>query len=532
MPIKIFPTFKKLLQTTILFPFLGCVFTSSPVLAEQEPVINISQLEDNSITNKTDVIPVSELSDVQPWALEALESLIEGYGCIDKNTDRQFRGDEPLTRYEFSALLTSCLQYFTDSQERGLEIASEDWTVIKRLQEDFAEELVFLGTRVDNLESRVNQIEERQFATTTKLNGLAVFSLEGVVGEHKANSNQPLDDSVTFSHWTALQLNTSFNGQDNLRIGLLASNVPDLTQATGTSFARRNYFGSTNNSLVVYQLWYSFPIGEKITAKIATSHYPIDSFDAFSSQPYAGDSFALANGLSPLIYWPSATFGGPGASVNIRFNDSIGLDLGYFTPKSASNPEAGQGLVGGSYSAGGQLNVNWGRDVTLALSYFHSHQNSKTGRYDLAGLTGSSEASDPFSLQANSTNNFSIQGNWRVSPSFNLGGFVGYSHGYTEEGGASADIWNWSAHVAFPDLGGEGNLLRMGFGMPPKLTASRGNNMEAPNSHTGYVFDAEYRYKVSNNLNVTFGGYAVFNPEHNVNNKPIYILRIRPMFFF
>ena len=533
MPTKTFKTFTQFLKTTTVFSILGLALISTSVLAEEESVLDISQLKENSTSNHTPIIPASELSDIQPWALEAVQSLIERYGCLNKNVEGDFRGEEPLTRYEFAALLTSCLQNIAKSTGETIELSSEDWTVIKRLQEDFAEELVFLGDRLDNLENRVAQIEEEQFSTTTKLSGIAIFSLEGVSGEHKANSNEPLDSNITFSNWTALQLNTSFTGKDNLRIGLFTSNAPDLTRATGTNFARRTYFPSPKDSPFIYQLWYSFPIGDRITAKIATAHYPIDSFNAFSSQPYGGDSLALANSFNPLIYWNFAAFGGPGASATIRFNDSISLDAGYFTPESAASPQAGLGLLGGSYAAGGQLNVNWGRDTTLAFSYLHTYQNSQTGYYDLAGFTGNLEATDPFSLRANSTNNFSIQGNLRVSPGFNLGGFIGYAHAYTEGGdNASADIWNWSANVAFPDLGGEGNLLRIGFGMPPKMIASRGNNTEVPTSDTGYVLDAEYRYQVNNNFNVTFGGYALFNPEHNADNKPIYIFRIRPMFFF
>ncbi len=534
MLIKTFKTFTQFLKTTALFSILGCTLICLPALTEEESAIDVSSLEEDSILNNTPIIPASELSNIQLWALEAVQSLIKRYGCISKDSDSNFRGEEPLTRYEFAALLTSCLQYFANSTEETIEVSSEDWTVIKRLQADFAEELLFLGNRLDNLENRVAQIEEEQFSTTTTLSGIAIFSLEGVSGDHKADSNEPLDESITFSNWTTLYLNTSFTGKDNLRIGILASNAPDLSRATGSNFATRSYFSSPDSSPFIYQLWYSFPIGDHIIAKIATAHSTIDSFNAFSSQPYGGDSFALANSFNPLIYWNFAAFGGPGVSATIRFNDSISLDTGYFTPHSAASSQAGLGLIGGSYATGGQLNVNWGSDVALAFSYLHTHQNSKTGYYDLAGFTGNLEASDPFSLRANSTNNFSLQGNWRVSPSFNVGGFVGYAHAYAEGGNkASADIWNWSANVAFPNLGGEGNLLRVGFGMPPKMTDSRGNSIEVPTtSDTGYVLDAEYRYRVNHNLNVTFGGYALFNPEHNADNKPIYIFRIRPMFFF
>jgi len=57
------------------------------------------------------VTSVSQLSDVQPtdWAFQALQSLVERYGCIAGYPDSSFRGNRALTRYEFAAGLNACL---------------------------------------------------------------------------------------------------------------------------------------------------------------------------------------------------------------------------------------------------------------------------------------------------------------------------------------------------------------------------------------------------------------------------------------
>ncbi|HEY9297337.1 MAG TPA: iron uptake porin, partial [Phormidium sp.] len=51
------------------------------------------------------VTSVSQLRDVQPtdWAFQALQSLVERYGCIEGYPDQTYRGNRAMTRYEFAA---------------------------------------------------------------------------------------------------------------------------------------------------------------------------------------------------------------------------------------------------------------------------------------------------------------------------------------------------------------------------------------------------------------------------------------------
>ena len=55
------------------------------------------------------VTSVSQLRDIQPidWAFQALQSLVERYGCVSGYPDKTFRGNRALTRYEFAAELTT-----------------------------------------------------------------------------------------------------------------------------------------------------------------------------------------------------------------------------------------------------------------------------------------------------------------------------------------------------------------------------------------------------------------------------------------
>ncbi|WP_237395441.1 iron uptake porin, partial [Okeania sp. KiyG1] len=62
------------------------------------------------------VTSVSQLSDVQPtdWAFQALQSLVERYGCIAGYPDGTFKGNRAMTRYEFAAGLNACLDRITE----------------------------------------------------------------------------------------------------------------------------------------------------------------------------------------------------------------------------------------------------------------------------------------------------------------------------------------------------------------------------------------------------------------------------------
>ncbi|MEH1828410.1 S-layer homology domain-containing protein (plasmid) [Nostoc sp. C052] len=75
----------------------------------------IPQFNDRSSKNPNSVMSqvtsVSQLSDVQPtdWAFQALQSLVERYGCIAGYPNGSFQGNRAMTRYEFAAGLNACL---------------------------------------------------------------------------------------------------------------------------------------------------------------------------------------------------------------------------------------------------------------------------------------------------------------------------------------------------------------------------------------------------------------------------------------
>jgi len=185
------------------------------IVPPTEPSSAIASLDDEA-----QVTSVSQLTDVKPtdWAFQALQSLVERYGCIVGYSDKTFRGDRALTRYEFAAGLNACLDRVQEllSAATANLVKKEDLAVLQKLQEEFAAELVTLRGRVDALDTRTATLEKQQFSTTTKLGGQVIFAINGGT---QANADDP---STIFFNRTRLNLTTSFSGKDALLTQLQA----------------------------------------------------------------------------------------------------------------------------------------------------------------------------------------------------------------------------------------------------------------------------------------------------------------------
>ena len=211
------------------------------------------------------VTSVSQLSDVRPtdWAFQALQSLVERYGCIVGYPDGTYRGNRALTRYEFAAGVNACLDKITQLiGSTGNLVTRDDLAILQRLQEEFAAELATLRGRVDGLEARTAELEANQFSTTTKLAGEAIFAVSDTFVGDGIDFDDDQDDTVTnLGYRVRLNFNTSFTGRDLLRTRLQALNVPNYGAATGTNMARLGFDGAENSQFTLDELYYRFPIG-------------------------------------------------------------------------------------------------------------------------------------------------------------------------------------------------------------------------------------------------------------------------------
>ncbi|MEQ8752490.1 MAG: iron uptake porin [Coleofasciculus sp. G1-WW12-02] len=486
---------------------------------------------ENNTESLDQVTSVGQLRDVSPgdWAYEALRSLVERYGCIAGYPDGTYRGNRALTRYEFAAGLNSCLQQI----ERLMVGDTPDGTeleTLRRLIQEFEAELATLGARVDNLEGRVAFLEDNQFSTTTKLRGEVIFNLGSAFGDEKAdNSGEDIEDNITLSHRTRLNFDTSFTGEDRLRVRLQAGNTPEFDEATGTEMARLGFEAASNNDVEVNDLYYRFPLGDNIRLLVGANGFDFNDIAEIHNPILESSGTGALNRFNrrnPFVFRNNAE---QGVGANIQFSDFLSLDLGYLTGESNS-PADKDGLFDGDFTAISQLNLALGEKLDLGFAFGYSYYPGED--VNLSGSTGSPRAKEPFGEIATSALRFGIQGSWRLTPTINLAGWGGYIDAEAEAGareGDNADLWTWVANVSFLDLGKEGAALSIMGGMPPKLTnVDSGDEDE----DTSFLIEAQYQYPITDNILITPGAYVILNPNHDDGNDNIWVGTIRTTFSF
>lgn len=493
------------------------------------------------------VTSVSQLSDVRPtdWAFQALQSLVERYGCIAGYPDGTFRGNRAMTRYEFAAGLNACLDKVTELIKGTGNLATkEDLASIQRLQEEFAAELATLRGRVDALEARTAELEANQFSTTTKLNGEVIFALTGIAGGDDANGNAA-DKTTALGSRVQLNFDTSFSGKDLLRTRLQVTNLGSFsTNSTNTAEGELRFnagpFGTASNTVALDALFYSFPIGKSTTVILEANAGAADDFTN-TVNPYfdgSGGSGALSNfGTRNPIYYLS---GGSGIGLKHQFGEKVELSLGYLA-SNAANPTRGNGLFNGPYGGLAQLTFKPSSSIALGLTYVNSY-NFVTGtgsnasnfpRLGSFGFVGSSDL--PVS-----SNSYGAEASWRLNRGFAIGGWAGYTNqrilsnlatstGSVQRG--DQKIWNWAVTLAFPDLLKEGNVGGILVGMEPRVTSST-NSTLPKDKDTSLHVEGFYQFKLSDNISVTPGVIWLTAPDHNNKNSDLVIGVVRTTFTF
>jgi hypothetical protein len=478
------------------------------------------------------VTSVSQFSDVQPtdWAFQALQSLVERYGCIAGYPNGTFRGNRALTRYEFAAGLNACLDRVNEliATATADGISREDIATLQRLQEEFSAELATLRGRVDALEARTAELEANQFSTTTKLRGEVIFGLSQVFGDTRADNGNNLESNTVFSDRVRLSLNSSFMGTDQLQTRLQARNIVENDEVTGTNMTRLGFDGDSGNGVAVDKLNYAFNFGEGIRVKIdATGAELNENTNVFNPDFASSGTGALSRyGRFSPIYRQAND--GAGITVNLNPKGPITLTAAYMATgrTTAPNPIDERGLFDGSNVFFGQLAFKPSEAFSVGLAYARAYQTTP----NIFQSTGSSNANNPFGGAKTDANHYGIQLSFQPSSKLTLGGWAGYTVADALNGsGNDADAWYWAATLGVRDFGAEGNTLGLIFGQSPKITGGSGVTKDPD---TSYHLEGLYKMKLTDNILVTPGLLVIFNPEHNDANDTIYVGTLRTTFSF
>ncbi|MEG5035566.1 iron uptake porin [Microcoleus sp. AT3-D2] len=557
-------------------------------LAEASKVADISSetgtADDLSIQeDAAQVTSVSQLSDVRPtdWAFQALQSLVERYGCIAGYPDGTFRGNRAMTRYEFAAGLNACLDQITKQLggSTGNLVKREDLLALQRLQEEFAAELATLRGRVDALEARTAELEANQFSTTTKLNGFAWFNLTGAFAGDRVRveatngnaapldrvagrdpvTNRPIvqrvddDPEITFSQLVWLTLTTSFTGKDELITQLAVGNgnspanqytSTGLFNTFGTPFLDQTA-GVNPNEVTLRELSYRFPLSNSLQVVVGPRINFYRYFDNNKFNFFVDGASSFNSNNSPLL---SATRRGAGALVLWDIARALKLRFGYlgesteFLPtsvfNSASNPS--QGLFGGTNTTTAELTFSPSDRTNLRFLY------SRSNIQQIGGLIGSPNskplngvADDGFGgrLGNATANTYSFNFDWLVARRFGLFGRYGYAETniFPKTNRPDGTIKNQSYQlgVAFPDLFKEGALLTVSYLVPFDFTGGRRFLVSGGgNGGTQYEIEATYYFPITDHVSIVPAFYAIANANNFDNNPTIFVGNLRTQFSF
>ncbi|SRR5579883_2651381 len=542
---------------------------------------NVSESSDQtSDQTKDQVTSVSQLSDVQPtdWAFQALQSLVERYGCIAGYPNSTYRGNRALTRYEFAAGLNACLDRVNELIATATSdlVKKEDLATLQKLQEQFANELASLRGRVDTLEARTAQLESQQFSTTTKLNGEAIIAAVGAGGGARNSS----DPNAIIVDRVRLNLTTSFTGKDLLITGLQAYNlgggansiggalglVPSgPLQALSASSARLSFepqFPGLNvsnlssvgaNSVNLYKLAYIFPVAKSLTLFAGPR---VESTDAFTAiTPFANEgqeAISRFAGYNPVVRLSGGTSeDGLASAVGFIWNISDAANLAaFYASVNASIPSKGPDVVpgvsstplGAGFFSGSsiealQLTLKPTKSLDIGLNYAHSyHELNILGTGLVAKDVGAAlpgvSAGTPVQI-----NSVGATLTWRFAPkiAFSTYGSAFFVQDASSRVDASTTFTSWMAGFHFTDLFHKGNNAGIIFGQPLFVSdASGAARLQLPGERrtTPYHLEGYYRFRVSDNISITPGAYVLFNPESDSRNQTTTVGVLRTTFTF
>ena len=260
-------------------------------------------------------------------------------------------------------------------------------TFINEVSEDIAN----LKSHVDGLEVKQNKFEAGGFSDTTVMSGKVIFDIGAVDGAITETENVNLAvptnadtadvdttgdgnvdavgvdtytttttasaEAVGFQYTYQIDLNTSFNGDDNLYVRLKSGNATDVfsdkTQGTYLSSSNGN-----DDALKVDKIWYSFLFGENHTFWVGPR---IENY--------------YMHGASPSIYKPITKqfkLGGNGAAYGASTNSGVGwaykADNGF---SLSSNVVSKQNGTNFGFLTNESDGTNWSTQVAYTVPKFH-----------------------------------------------------------------------------------------------------------------------------------------------------------------
>lgn len=185
------------------------------------------------------------------WAYEALNKLSSNEVLSSKICD--FTGNREISRYEVAITLADML---TKSELAGNKISKEDYNLLKRLTEEFENELSSVGIRANNLETELDNVKEDISSLKKDISNLNTdsegkYNISGVAKFQVLDINYKYDPELNY-HKSVMNL--------ILRSDIKIDNNVSAYTSWGTLF------------------WSEMDGKDKITGPIYQSYVNIDNF--------------------------------------------------------------------------------------------------------------------------------------------------------------------------------------------------------------------------------------------------------------
>jgi hypothetical protein len=483
------------LATILAFgSFSGMTVFSQSVSAQSVPPVQ-------SVDNLRDVAPTD-------WAYTAIKNLVENYGCLSGYPDGTFRGDRGMTRNEFAAALSNCINAINARVESDLiSVSADDFAALQRLQTEFKGELTALAARVEDLEGRTEQLEGNR--SKLKLGGELITDVGAVFSGEANGAGTEAKDALTAAARLRLNLDANITGSDRLRAQVEATNFESYGERFkgGASFDGLNtpYDNSGDSSVNLTELYYQRNLGPgKLT--VGTHGVDMEEVAGTPTAPSGDYAFIEQFQANPAI---AEAAGGAGIGYKLGLGEKLELAAAYTLPSKDAASTA-DGLFNGTNTASAQLTYKPGAQTALSVAYARTQEQGV--------VAGTNRAADAFSNLNADTNGNHVG----LSASQKLGRVDVSAHGgvsFLEDGSSSANatVVNWAAQLGVNDLFGKGNYGGVGIGAVPYVSGGTIASEDAP-----LAAQAFYSLKVKEGLAIQPQLVYISNPNGNGNNDNVW----------
>jgi hypothetical protein len=518
------------------------------------------------------VYSISELTDVTSadWAFQSLKSLIERYACLEGYPSQTFSGSKTITRFEFAAGLNACLGKVNELIAAGSKdlISKDDLSTINRLEQKFKGDLGLLKSRIGDLEAKTKEIAGEQFSTVTKLNGTAVFSVNGGTADGTLrplaqNGGAPVlgnAANVTFGGRIRLNFDSRFSKETNdllkIRVATFSSLGQDSSVSLGSGTrSGQLFFGGTaalaggsrpgvvtngNQAASFDKVWYAFNpfknnnfrvwIGPRVQVIDVLDRNPflINDENRFSS---------TLNLFNPLISGYAHL--NSGAGFDWRIVDNLSLRMLYSAANAgvSAGSASGGGITGGLTQWISELEYRPFKELGLKVQFTRANVPLVGGNKRVFGASPVLIGSNPVLPAATTFSVVDAVGfnvDWSLSNEVKLFGRFALANSQVTGTGISGTVSanTWLAGLELPDLFTKGNRAGLSVGQPIRITGASGLGAIQADPGTETVAELYYNFKLAKNIELTPDIQAIFNPGNNPANATLYVGTVRTVFSF